>query len=212
MAKDLSAWPWNPESLVVDTRIEWTSVPASAMESLTPRLVKKLKRDDLLRIVSDPTLAYLKRALPEPILAGILNTIAGKAFSTSTNTPSTLSTSTTSTPSTSTSTTSTQDPSCQISSSGLESSSSSPSSLGSSSETNSQPPVTSPLTPPRAIETPEDVLRELESIARNAESESEYTAQIAALKLIGEQMAMFAKNKPVDPVVTINVVTGVNRV
>lgn len=220
--QDPNAWPWDPSSLVVDKAINWHQAPVTAMASLNNRIIKKLKREDLQRLLTDPSLKFLRDHIQPVVIESIGNVLAGKPPIT---VPSTIRANSLSGSQAISSVTSPQAPSapsdqsCPMSSSGSSPVDLSPSSSGTLSTNTPNTPNTPnttntniPNTHSRLlIERPEDVLAALEAIARNAETDGEYSAQIQAYKLIGEQLAMFQKNKPQDPVITINVVSGVQR-
>ena len=203
--QDPNAWPWDPSSLVVDKAINWHQAPVTAMASLNNRIIKKLKREDLQRLLTDPSLKFLRDHIQPVVIESIGNVLAGKPPIT---VPSTIRANSLSGSQPQAISQPPSDQSCTTSSSGSSPVDLSPSSSG----TLSTNTPNTPNTPSRLlIERPEDVLAALEAIARNAETDGEYSAQIQAYKLIGEQLAMFQKNKPQDPVITINVVSGVQR-
>jgi len=62
---DAHLWPWNPDSETPDEYIDWQAVRASVIMSARPELIRKLKRNELVKLIDLNMLTMLSLASQE---------------------------------------------------------------------------------------------------------------------------------------------------
>lgn len=222
MPHDPTCWPWDPDSVVLDSSaIDWPFVPPASMEptSCTSKILKQLSRADLKRLSIDPGLQFLRDSLGPIGLKQIDNLLAGKnilnglralegeppeAFTKAPVAPLRFIPTLKPKP---TPTQLPQDPTSPLNEQETASD---------STQTVTQaikPPGTVPRGTSKRLKfgSPEEILEAISDVIEDATGSDDHSVRLAALKLLGENLSLFRKDKPIDPIVTINVNTGVHR-